>query len=612
MRSLSAPLALLSVPLIVLAAYVINLGTGSNQPAIATPYSSQKLKSVHPVSQIPRSSQSTQQGRQIIFNGRPFVADWSQWQTGDGIHTGISDASLMQTVGVELLNTETVAQQPIQWFSDFSSNPLNLSVHLTGPLRYLDIANLAEHAGWQVQTIGNSLHIASPAAKVTAIRQTKQPWGDRLVIELDRPAVWQVDQSSQEFILALDAQIDSTLLSSFKPNLSEQVSSLQIEPIGNQTRLVAGLPISLHPRVWSLPNPNRLVVDIRPDSLPDRDILWAPGLHWRSQILSLGDARFPIVWLAVNPSQAGVSLAPILSNPGTAVGIAPLAQTARSMGVAAAINGGFFNRNNQLSLGAIRRDGRWISGPILNRGAIAWDNAGNFKFDRLTLQETLVTQTGQRLPLTHLNSGYIQAGIGRYTSDWGPVYLPLSDNEILVTVQNNRVTNKEVIAAAGSKSVDIPSDGYLLVLRSSKSKSNALTIGTSLRLESITTPVEFNRFPQVLAAGPLLMQNRQIVLNTETEKFSKAFATERASRSAIGQLADGTLLIAAVHNRLDGKGITLVEVAQLMQQLGAINALNLDGGSSTTLYMGGQILDRPLKTTARVQNGLGIYIQPNP
>ncbi len=518
----------------------------------------------------------------------------------------------MQTVGVELLNTETAAQQPIQWFSDVSSNPLNLSVHLTGPLRYLDIANLAERAGWQVQTIGNSLHISSPAAKVTAIRQTKQPWGDRLVIELDRPTVWQVDQSSQEFALTLDAQLDSTLLSSFKPNLSDPISSLQIEPIGNQTRLVAGLPISLRPRVWSLPNPNRLVVDIRPDSLPDRTILWAPGLNWRSQILSLGNARFPIIWLAVNPSQAGVSLTPILSNPGTAAGIAPLAQTARSTGVAAAINGGFFNRNNQLSLGAIRRDGRWISGPILNRGAIAWDNTGNFKFDRLTLQETLITQTGQYLPLTHLNSGYIQAGIARYTSDWRTVYFPLSNNEILVTVRNNRVTNKEAIEVAGSKSVVIPTDGYLLVLRSSKSKSDALAVGTSLRLESNTTPPEFNRYPQVLAAGPLLIQNRQIVLNPEAEKFSNAFATERASRSAIGQLADGTILIAAVHNRLDGTGISLVEVAQLMQQLGAINALNLDGGSSTTLYIGGQILDRPPKTAARVQNGLGIYVQPNP
>jgi exopolysaccharide biosynthesis protein len=49
-----------------------------------------------------------------------------------------------------------------------------------------------------------------------------------------------------------------------------------------------------------------------------------------------------------------------------------------------------------------------------------------------------------------------------------------------------------------------------------------------------------------------------------------------------------------------------------MQQLGAIDALNLDGGSSTTLYLGGQILDRPPRTAARVHNGIGVLMTPNP
>jgi exopolysaccharide biosynthesis protein len=41
--------------------------------------------------------------------------------------------------------------------------------------------------------------------------------------------------------------------------------------------------------------------------------------------------------------------------------------------------------------------------------------------------------------------------------------------------------------------------------------------------------------------------------------------------------------------------------------LGAIDALNLDGGSSTGLYLGGQLLDRSPYTAARVHNGLGIF-----
>ncbi|MCY7285765.1 MAG: phosphodiester glycosidase family protein, partial [Cyanobacteria bacterium CAN_BIN43] len=74
--------------------------------------------------------------------------------------------------------------------------------------------------------------------------------------------------------------------------------------------------------------------------------------------------------------------------------------------------------------------------------------------------------------------------------------------------------------------------------------------------------------------------------------------------------ATGTLMLVAVHNRLGGAGPTLREAAQIMLQLGAIDALNLDGGSSTTLYLGGQLLDRIPSTAARVNNGIGVFIRP--
>jgi hypothetical protein len=584
----------------------------TSSAALAQPQPESSLP-VQP-SQAPRRSRPVQQGTQISINGRTFSFPWVQWQaTGATIRTGISDAGLMQAIGVELLNSTDVAQQPIQWFSQPTRTPLNLATRLIDSFRYLDITDLARQMGWQVQANGATLQITFPIARIQAVRQGKQPWGDRLVIELDRPATWQVDQQRQEFVLNLDAQIDPALVQNFKPVISQPVQSLKLEPATNQTRLRLGIPLSLRPRVWSLPEPNRLVVDIRPDSLVDRAIAWAPGLRWRSQILNLGTTRIPTVWLEINLRQTGLRLLSILPNPTGLAGIASLLQTARQTGVAAAINGGFFNRNNQFPLGAIRRDGRWLSGPILGRGAIAWNTTGETAMGRLTLQETIITPSGQRLPLTHLNSAYVQTGIARYTSEWGATYVPFADNEILVTVQNNQVVSQQPVAtAAGATPVRIPQNGYLLVVRSNQTAATQLSPGATLRLETTVTPAEFNRYPQIIAAGPLLVQNRQLVLDATAEKFSDAFARELASRSAIGRSSDGTLLLVAVHNRLDGNGVSLSEIAQLMQQLGAIDALNLDGGSSTTLYLGGQILDRPARTAARVHNGIGVSLLSNP
>jgi hypothetical protein len=405
-------------------------------------------------------------------------------------------------------------------------------------------------------------------------------------------------------------------------------SFVRVEPAGNQTTIRVAVPAGWRPRVSTLSNPSRLEIDIRPDSMVAKDILWAQGLRWRQRYLNLGADRFPVVWLEVDLRQPGISVKPLRREVTNQTGIAPLMETASQLRASAAINGGFFNRNNQLPLGAIRLDGRWLSSPILNRGAIAWDDAGNVKIGRLSLQETVSTATGQRLPVLLLNSAYVAEGIARYTGEWGASYTPLSDSETIVAVENGQVTAQLAGGEPGKTAFPIPPNGYILVFR--KVPADALPTGTSLSVESATVPAEFASYPHILGAGPVLLGSApggaatggaatggrpyasnlrgQIVLDAKAEGFSEAFNQQTASRSAIGVTPAGTLLIVAVHNRAGGAGATLAELAQLMQQLGAVDALNLDGGSSTGLYLGGQILDRPPRTAAPVHNGLGVFL----
>lgn len=549
-------------------------------------------------------------GTQVVVNGRSFSIPWSQWRLGTSpqVRIGLADWGVSQVLGVELLNTTGASQQPVQWFSDAIQTPLVAPVRLTPPFRYLDLTELGQRWGWQMQVSGTTLRVVSPPSNVLAIRQGKQSWGDRIVLDLDRPTPWQVNEAGSEAVVTLDASISPAIAQAFKSLPGNFVQTLRVEAAANQTRL--RLTSRSRFRVWSLANPNRLIVDVRPDAWVEQDIQWAPGLRWRQQTVTLGTQRFPVLWLEVNPRQPGLTIQPILPNATTLVGTAPLLQTARQAVATAAINAGFFNRNNQLPLGAIRQDGRWKSGPILSRGAIAWDGTGVFKMGRLSLQETLMTSTGQRFPLTHLNSAYLQAGIARYTPDWGVTYTPLTDTEILIPVQNNQVIAQATTTSTGAKPVPIPVDGYLLVFRSNQTAATAFPPGTGVRLEQSVTPPDFDRFPQILAAGPLLVQNRAVVLDAAAEKFSLAFSQELAARSAIGLTPSGMVILATVHTRLGGGGASLTDIAQIMQQLGATDALNLDGGSSTTLYLGGQVRDRLPSSSARVHNGIGVFLSP--
>jgi Phosphodiester glycosidase len=608
-------------------------------------------------------------GNQIFLNGRTLSATWLQKRSkSDSFSTYLSDGALRQLIGVDFLNSSNPSRQPVQWFS-LVTKPVVLTSVLAGGYRYLDITTFAKTSQWQMQVNGNTLVISTPAAKVTDISESRQSstvgvaplQQPPIVVNLDRPTAWQIRQElpskkalppdpdtvtpkssappNREWILTLDGIADPILLQRYTPpapapaeiqlpNFLKQLPPViipaptpettpepliqQVEVVNNQTIIHLSVPFGLAPRISTILNPDRLIIDIRPDALVEKDITWAQGLRWRQQIVNLGTERFPVVWLEVNPRTVGIKLKPLVTNLNTLTGSAPLIQTAQQYLAVAAINGGYFNRNNRLPLGAIRRDNEWLSSPILNRGAIAWNDSGQFYFGRLTLAETLTTSNNQQLPIQFVNSGYVQSGIARYTPPWG-TYTFLTDNEIILVVQNNQVTNQFLGGKAGETSIsaNIPQNGYLLVLRGDAvSNANLLPIGTTLRISSATTPVDFSRYPNIVGAGPLLVQNNQIVLDAKAEKFSDAFIAEKAIRSAICTTATGTLMIAAVHNRAGGAGPTLTEHAQLMQGMGCVNALNLDGGSSTSLYLGGQLLDRSPNTAARVHNGIGIFLQP--
>lgn len=565
------------------------------------------------ISQSPVSNpQSLVSGNQISINGRSFPFPWKQWQTSEtsGVRVGISDAGLIQAIGLELLSSLDTKRQPVQWFSSANTQPFVLATQFTGQYRYLDITDLAKTYGWQIQTLGETLQIITPPAIIQDIRQGNQDWGTRIVIDLDRSTPWQVISDNKTLTLQIDAQANPELLERFQTS----DSTLRVTRAENQIFLQMSIPKNLRPRVWTLNNPDRIVIDLAYEVLQELDIAWTPGIRYKQQIISLNNSRFPVTWLEINPQQPGLKLRPIWGNSQTSlIGINPLVKVAGESQVAAAINGGYFNRNTQLPLGAIRQDGNWISSPILNRGAIAWNNNGEFKIARLTLQETITTSSGQKLPIVTSNSGYVQPGIARHTPNWGTVYSPLTNNETVIIIQNNQVQNIIPGGIVGQNSISIPSDGYILAIRGDLNwqPETYLPIGTTVSIQSETIPPEFNRYPHIIGAGPILLLNGRIVLDGKAEQFRDSFVKESAYRSVIATNRMGTILIATVGNRSGGVGPTLSEIAQIIQRLGAIDALNLDGGSSTSLYLGGQLINRSPNTAARIHNGLGVFTELN-
>lgn len=96
---------------------------------------------------------------------------------------------------------------------------------------------------------------------------------------------------------------------------------------------------------------------------------------------------------------------------------------------------------------------------------------------------------------------------------------------------------------------------------------------------------------QILSFGPALVIDNSISV-TSDEEVGKAMASN--PRTAIGIIDKLHYLLVVSDGRTnESEGLTLYELAEFMQSLGADIAYNLDGGGSSTMYFNGEVVNNP-------------------
>ena len=98
----------------------------------------------------------------------------------------------------------------------------------------------------------------------------------------------------------------------------------------------------------------------------------------------------------------------------------------------------------------------------------------------------------------------------------------------------------------------------------------------------------------VVTGVPQLIRNGKIEITWEQEKSNKAFVETRHPRTAVAKLKDGKFLMLTADGRSDASaGLDLNDLAAYLLELGAVDAMNLDGGGSTTMFLGGKVVNKP-------------------
>jgi len=140
----------------------------------------------------------------------------------------------------------------------------------------------------------------------------------------------------------------------------------------------------------------------------------------------------------------------------------------------------------------------------------------------------------------------------------------------------------------------IPASGFVLSFGGSVRPAAlaGLTRGARVSIDVSYEPLEGEPKPwasaqDIVGGAGLLIRDGRDVSDWSVEVFNKGFAEGRHPRTMIGDAADGTIWLATVDGRQPplSVGMTLEELRTLAHRLGLVNALNLDGGGSTTMWV---------------------------
>lgn len=272
----------------------------------------------------------------------------------------------------------------------------------------------------------------------------------------------------------------------------------------------------------------------------------------------------------------------------------------------AAINAGFFRLDTSAfagdPAGVFQINGKLLSEANNGRVQLLIENKPrqtDVFIAHLILTEK-IRMGSQTIDLTGINRERTKEDLIMYTPEFGQTTLTNSDGvEVLVSKFRILGIKKDLGDAV------IPADGFVLSgtgkyrdwLLKEAGKNALVTfvrhadgLPSAITTDPMTYPSEWD----IVGGVPQLIDNGRIRIDWEAEKTTKSFVETRHPRTAVAILKDGKFLMVTVDGRSESSGgIGLQDLAEYLLSLGAVDAMNLDGGGSTTMYLDGKVVNHP-------------------
>lgn len=264
-----------------------------------------------------------------------------------------------------------------------------------------------------------------------------------------------------------------------------------------------------------------------------------------------------------------------------------------------AINGTYFKPQTGVPLGTLMINGKIYTGPIYNRVAMGIFDEG-FDMARLELNVQVKSFKGN-LKVDNINQPrMLSTHVIVYTPEWGSFAPPSPKYGKQIAVENGK------IVSIGTQTMPIPHNGYVIV--GPDERLSKLYRAKHVDLDIKTIP-NWDNVKHIISGGPYLVKNGEVFVDMTEQKLGAIGG--KNPRTAIGYTQDGNFIMVAVDGREGASvGLTLKELAWFMKSIGCINAMNLDGGGSTVMYVKGRVVNMPkVKGGIALSNALTIDLK---
>ena len=265
----------------------------------------------------------------------------------------------------------------------------------------------------------------------------------------------------------------------------------------------------------------------------------------------------------------------------------------------AAINGTYFKPQTGVPLGTLMINKKMYTGPIYNRVALGIFEDG-FDMARIELNAN-INYFGGSIQVDNINQPrMLSTDVIVYTPEWGNFSPATPKLGIQILVANGK------IESISTQSLPIPNDGYVIIGPESKLKPLFKIKHANLDIKTIPN---WDNVNHIISGGPYLVKNGRMFVDINEQKLGAI--SGKNPRTAVGYTKEGNFIMVAVDGREGASvGMTLWELASFMQSIGCINAMNLDGGGSTVMYVKDHVVNMPkVKGGIAISNALTISIK---